>query len=171
MWRHYFGWKASWDLNPDLYSLTLDSRRKCGIWVKPTCQRGVLAVPRLCVFKIDSMILISETECVYCAVRPGSLVKTDYISSLKDMSWSRRTVAGISLRIWGSIPGQTMWDSWRTGGRPFPEYFGFPLSVSFHHCSILVFIHALLLPEEQNGRILGNLHKNTTLLPNSGNIG
>ena len=36
--EHHFGWKASWDLNPEWYCLTFDSRRKCGIWVKPTCQ-------------------------------------------------------------------------------------------------------------------------------------
>jgi hypothetical protein len=32
----------------------------------------------------------------------------------------------------GSIPGQSMWH-W---DRFFPEYFGFPVSVSFHWCSI-----------------------------------
>jgi hypothetical protein len=35
--------------------------------------------------------------------------------------------------------GQSMWDLWRTNwhlDRFFPEYFGFPLSISFHRCSI-----------------------------------
>jgi hypothetical protein len=39
----------------------------------------------------------------------------------------------------GSIPHQSMWDLWWTKwhwDRVFPEYFGFPLSVSFHRCSI-----------------------------------
>ena len=38
-----------------------------------------------------------------------------------------------------SIPGQSVWDLWRTKwhwDRFFPEYFGFPLSISFHRCSI-----------------------------------
>jgi hypothetical protein len=123
--------------------LTLDSRRKYSTWVKPTRQRGVLAVPRLCVFNIDSLVLISERECVYCAVRLESLAKTGDISCLKTVS-RLRIIAGISRRTQGSIPGQILSDSW-TGARRFPEYYGSHLSVSFyHHCSILAFIHALL---------------------------
>jgi hypothetical protein len=37
------------------------------------------------------------------------------------------------------IPGQSMWDLWwtkRHWDRFLPEYFGFPLSISFHRCSI-----------------------------------
>ena len=125
-------------------------------------------MPRLCVFNIDSLDLINVRECVYCAVRLESLAKTGYISLLKTVSRLRR-VAGISRRTKSSIPGQTVSDSWRTGARPFPKYFCSLRSVSLHHCHILAFIHALLLPGEQNGRILGNLQKNTTLLRNSGN--
>jgi hypothetical protein len=36
----------------------------------------------------------------------------------------------------GSIPGQSMWDLWWTKwhwDRFFPEYFGFPLSISLHY--------------------------------------
>jgi hypothetical protein len=39
----------------------------------------------------------------------------------------------------GSIPGQSMWDLWWTKwhwDRFFPDYFGFPLSISFHRFSI-----------------------------------
>jgi hypothetical protein len=35
--------------------------------------------------------------------------------------------------------GQSMWDLWWTKwhwDRFYPEYFGFPLSLSFHRCSI-----------------------------------
>jgi hypothetical protein len=32
------------------------------------------------------------------------------------------------------------------------QYFSFPLSVSFLHCSILIFIYTLLLPEVQTGK-------------------
>ena len=31
------------------------------------------------------------------------------------------------------------------------QYFSFPLSVSFHHCSIIISVSTLLLPEEQTG--------------------
>jgi hypothetical protein len=37
------------------------------------------------------------------------------------------------------IPGKSMWDLWWTKwhwDRFFPEYFGFPLSISFHRCSV-----------------------------------
>jgi hypothetical protein len=50
----------------------------------------------------------------------------------------------------GSIPGQSVWDLWRTNwhsNRGLSQYFCFPLSsVSFHDCSILTFIWTLLLP-------------------------
>ena len=39
----------------------------------------------------------------------------------------------------GSISGQSVWDLWWTKwhwDRYFPKYFGFPLSFSFHRCSI-----------------------------------
>jgi hypothetical protein len=36
-----------------------------------------------------------------------------------------------------------------TGTGFFPVYIGFPLSVSYHQCSVLIFIYALLLPEGQ----------------------
>jgi hypothetical protein len=43
----------------------------------------------------------------------------------------------------GSIPGQSMWDLWWTKwhwDRFSPEFFGFPLSISFHRCSIIILI-------------------------------
>jgi len=39
---------------------------------------------------------------------------------------------------------------WQWGGF-CTECFGFPLSVSFHQCSTLIFTHTLLLPEGQTG--------------------
>jgi hypothetical protein len=39
----------------------------------------------------------------------------------------------------GSIQGQSTWDLWWTKwccNRFFPEHFGFPMSISFHRCSI-----------------------------------
>ena len=105
---------------------------------------------------------LSETECVYCAVRPGSSVKTEHVLSLMTVSRIRGIVAGQSRRTYGSIPGQTVSDSWRTGRRPFPEYVGFPLSLSFHHCRISIFIHAFSYRNNRTGRIFGNLQKKKT---------
>jgi hypothetical protein len=44
----------------------------------------------------------------------------------------------------GLIPDQYMWDLWwkkRHWERFLSQYFSFPLSISFHQCSILIFIH------------------------------
>jgi hypothetical protein len=46
------------------------------------------------------------------------------------------------VRLW--------WLKWHCN-REICEYFRFPLLVSFHHCSILVFVCVLLLPEEPTG--------------------
>lgn len=48
------------------------------------------------------------------------------------------------------MSGQFMWDLWRTKWRRdtcYCECFSFPLSISFHHCSVVIFIYMLLLPE------------------------
>lgn len=46
-----------------------------------------------------------------------------------------------------------MWDLWWANGQRdsffFSEYFFLRLSKSIHHCSMLIFFHILLLPEEQ----------------------
>jgi hypothetical protein len=50
----------------------------------------------------------------------------------KAVPWLRRLVAGLS-------PAQSVWDLWWAKwhwDRFFPEHFGFPLSISFHWCSI-----------------------------------
>jgi hypothetical protein len=54
--------------------------------------------------------------------------------------------------IEGSIPGQYMGDFVRhtgTGTGFSPQYSGFPLSVSFHQCIMLVFINVFFLEEGQ----------------------
>ena len=51
-----------------------------------------------------------------------------------------------------SIRGRCMWDLWRTvwySDRGISQNFCFPLSVSFHQCSTLIFICMLLLAEGQ----------------------
>jgi hypothetical protein len=52
--------------------------------------------------------------------------------------WLRRLVAGLSPGRPGSHPNQSMWDLWWTEwywDRFSSEFFGFPLSVSFHRRS------------------------------------
>ena len=58
----------------------------------------------------------------------------------KDVHWLGQTTES-NRREQGSIPGQSMWDLWRIKWWQegvFSRYFSFPLSVSFHHCSILI---------------------------------
>ena len=65
-------------------------------------------------------------------------------------------------RCLGSILGQSMWHLCWTQchwDRFFSKYFGFPLSVSFHQYSILIFIYMLLLSEGQMVKP-GNLQSN-----------
>jgi hypothetical protein len=57
--------------------------------------------------------------------------------------WLRRLVAGLSPRSPVSLPGQSMWDLWWTKwhwDRLFSEFFGFPLSISFHRRSAYSYI-------------------------------
>jgi hypothetical protein len=66
--------------------------------------------------------------------------------------WNRVMAQAVSGQ--GSIPGQSMWDlKWTMWhwDRFFFEYFRFLLSVSFHQCSIFIFIYLLLLPKGQTG--------------------
>jgi hypothetical protein len=48
-------------------------------------------------YKINWLVLITHMESVYCAVRPGSLNKIDYVSSLKGVKerkkWNIATTA------------------------------------------------------------------------------
>jgi hypothetical protein len=66
--------------------------------------------------------LVSATNCLVMAV-----------------PWLRRLVAGLSPRRSGVDPGSVyvgfVVDKVALGQVFFPEYFGFPLSVSFHRCT------------------------------------
>ena len=70
------------------------------------------------------------------------------------MPWLRCLVACLSARRPVSIPGQLMWDlSWTKWHyeRFFSQYFSAFLSVSFHHCSIFIFVFALFFSEGRRG--------------------
>jgi hypothetical protein len=60
---------------------------------------------------------------------------------MKAWPWLKRLVAGLPPRGPVSRPVRSMWDLWWSKwhwGRFFSEFFGFPLSISFRHCSTLI---------------------------------
>jgi hypothetical protein len=74
-------------------------------------------------------------------VCPDELVCLVCIFVLMAVPWLKRLVAGLSSRRPAFVPGSvhvafagTKWH-W---DRFISEFFGFPLSISFHHCSILI---------------------------------
>ena len=77
-----------------------------------------------------------------------------WFSPLKSVPWVRQLVFGPLPRRPGFDAGQSilnvLWTECKWD-RFFSEYFGFPLSISFQHCSILVFIYMFLLPERKTG--------------------
>jgi hypothetical protein len=67
-----------------------------------------------------------------------------------------RLVAGLSPRRHDFDPSPFHVKFWSTRwhwDRFFSEYFRFSPSLSFHQCSILIFIHVLLLPEVTTGDV------------------
>ena len=123
-------------------------------------------------YSINWLVFITETECVYCAVRIEYLYISQFKFLLQTMPFIKWSVAGLSPQK----PGFDSWaDSVRIVADKFTlvqvflpvlqfspvsiiplmlhthsftyhpryitflsQYFSFPLSVSFHHCSILI---------------------------------
>ena len=78
--------------------------------------------------------------------------------------WNRKLITPTSSScadkvVLGSIPGDLWWVRQQLD-QVFSEHFGFPRSVSFNHCSLLVFIqgYMLLLPKDKRA-MFGNLKK------------
>ena len=68
--------------------------------------------------------------------------------SLQLCHGSRDQSRGFHHRVPCSLPGQSMWNLWWKKwewDRFFSKYFGFPLSVSFCQCSILIYSSILAL--------------------------
>jgi len=93
---------------------------------------------------------MTEQENVYCAVQtePFSTIELFFVlkfgPSYASVGYSPACYRGEL----GSIPGQSLWDFWWQKwhwDRYFFEFFGFPLSVSFYLCSILILTYMLLL--------------------------
>ena len=81
-------------------------------------------------YSINWLVCITETECVYCAVRTGSL---NVIIQLK---------FSVTVHVWFMVDEVPV-------GQVFLPVLQFPLSVSFHQCFTLIFIYMLLFPEGQ----------------------
>jgi len=92
-----------------------------------------------------SIFTSRSLECVYCAVRTGYFHLHRRKSNLLDVPWLRCLV-----RRPGFDSSESLFDFWWTNCSrdSFFSYHCFPLSVSFHQCSIQNFIYMLLLLEE-----------------------
>ena len=109
-----------------------------------------------------ALVFVTDNECVYCAVRTGfgnTLISQSNLSLLiccakSQALWRRRLPASARVpSIWDLWWTKCYWDSF------FSEYLGFSLSLSFHQCSILIFVCMLLLLEKQTGEAWGSSKK------------
>jgi hypothetical protein len=84
--------------------------------------------------------MCTETDHIYCKhtiVKHLHFWNTDVQCQVHQ---SRAMAQAVSRGGPGSIPAQSMCDLWWSKwhwDRFFPEFFGFPLSISFHRCSII----------------------------------
>jgi len=88
--------------------------------------------------------LVINEKYIYCAVRAESLnVVCDNHRLYKVVSYLRLLLCDLSPRGPGLDP-RSMWrfvvDKAVLGPLLFSQYFGLSLSVSYHHCSVLIFI-------------------------------
>jgi hypothetical protein len=102
-------------------------------------------------YSINWLVFITETECVYCAVR------TEYVYFRLNFIFRDRAVAQVvtSLLVNSRAQGRFQvsscetYDKKVTLGQIVFEYSRYPLWVSCHPCSILIFICMLPLSEAQ----------------------
>jgi hypothetical protein len=115
-------------------------------------------------YSINWLVFITETECVYCAVRAESLNIIQVDLSLLVVLWLKLLVAGLSPRR----PG---FDPWSVHVRfvfdrvqIFSQYFKVSLSVSFYHCSILIYLFTRRPYKEDKRAKSGSSPKSCALL-------
>ena len=106
----------------------------CFVWIWE--QTAIISL-----YNINWLVFITETECVYCAVRTDCLktIKENVAVLRTDWQWVRFVCQYFSfpcqyhstIAPYSSVyhPRYIMF---------FSRYISFPLSVSFHHCSILI---------------------------------
>jgi hypothetical protein len=106
----------------------------CFVWISE--QTAIISL-----YSINWLVFITETECVYCAVRSGSSQSTLIFVFKGAVPWLERLVSGLSpwmdrvrpqISPCGICFGRSGTDT------VFSPVLQFPLSVSFHQCSILI---------------------------------
>ena len=124
----------------------------CFVWIWE--QTAIISL-----YNINWLVCITETECVYCAVRTGSLYNSGHLKCLMALPLFLQSVAGLSLRWTWCIPrpvhmlsvvGNLVLDHWNIS---CPVASLFPLPVSFHQCSTLISFYMLLLSVGQTGQV------------------
>ena len=126
----------------------------CFVWIWE--QTAIISL-----YNINWLVCITETECVYCAVRTGSLYiiqvmcfvwiwEQTAIISLYSINWLVCLWMNMDCVVWGKkynficnigvgyVVGKV------TFGQVFPQYCSFPLSLPFHQCCILIHIFLTL---------------------------
>ena len=101
----------------------------CFVWISE--QTAIISL-----YSINWLVCITETECVYCAVRTGSLNLFHFNAACHH---GRR------------FDPRPQYESYFVE-RFYSEYFGFPLYMSIHHCFVFVFMLMLPLSEGQAGQ-------------------
>jgi hypothetical protein len=114
-----------------------------------TCPHLHVALTR----RMDSRILETLQRATVFR-KSGSIGQKSTFLSLVPVQWLRRLVDGLLPRRTDFDPASVHVRLVADGvalDRVFFEYFSFPLPISFHQCSVLIFIYMLLLPEGQTG--------------------
>jgi hypothetical protein len=117
----------------------------CFVWISE--QTAIISL-----YSINWLVFITETECVYCAVR-AEIHTTGVSWFLSAVPWVKSYYKNrLMVGDPGSIPGKSLlcdlcWTKWHRY-RFCSEYFGFPLPSTFHQCSIHIFVYTSFLQEE-----------------------
>ena len=105
-------------------------------------------------YSIHWLLCPLEMECVHCEVRNEYICMCIYIYIYIVVSRRPLTAeARVRFQLSSCEVCGRHWDKF------FSEHLCFTLSISFHQCSILIYIYTLLLPGEHIGRILGTFQK------------
>ena len=122
----------------------------CFVWISE--QTATISL-----YSINWLVFITESECVYCAVRTGSLykIRVNLVFSDPTMAQavSRRPLRPeTQVRSHASLC-EICCGKWHFD-RFFSQYFGFPLSVLSHQRSVIVCIYKLFLRKEETEAVL-----------------
>ena len=134
----------------------------CFVWIWE--QTAIISL-----YSINWLVFITETECVYCAVRTGSFIYNSTFcphSVFMCFVWISEQTAIISLYSINWLVSITetecVYCAVRTG-----SFITIKVTVSFQHWSVLTFV---ALTRRTNGRTLGTVWK-AVLFRSSGNAG